>query len=161
MVALDAALLATDTDELLAALDDVEDELKGALETALDDELEGAELAALELNELLTLTGIAGQLRTASFTNAPDAVSCELTQPPSTLAPATNADAPSALSFSAQLAWLILLVLRKLSHAVVSLVATAPPPSALTEPHSVTNSAIPLLRAVVALSRSDCLCVPA
>lgn len=170
-VALEAALLATEAAELedvleaielatleLAELTAVELEELATLE--LDELTELAELATLELEELLVV-GIAGQLRTASFTNAPEAVSCELTHSPFTLAPGTNADAPSFLSFSAQFAWLILLVLRKLSHAVVSLVATAPPPSAFTAPHSVTKSAMPLLSAVCALSRSDCLCVPA
>lgn len=174
-VALEAALLATDAAELLteleAALETIElatlelaeltaVELEELATLELDELTELAELATLELEELLVV-GIAGQLRTASFTNAPEAVSCELTHSPFTLAPGTNADAPSFLSFSAQLAWLILFVLRKLSHAVVSLVATAPPPSAFTAPHSVTNSAIPLLSAVCALSRSDCLWVPA
>ena len=65
------ALLATD-DALLAALEvEIEDELKDELK----DELEAAELAALELDELLPPADSAGQLRMASFTNAPEAVS--------------------------------------------------------------------------------------
>ena len=87
--------------------------------------------------------------------SVPDAVSCELVQPPFALAPVTRADAPSALSLSAQFALLMLLVFIKLTQALVSLVATPPAPSAFTEPHSVTNKGIPLFKAVLALSRND------
>lgn len=54
---LEAGLLATDTEELLIAL-----------EEELEEELEGGaiELALLKLDELLLVAVIAGQLRTAS-----------------------------------------------------------------------------------------------
>lgn len=111
--------------------------------------------------ELLVPPLLLGQPRVMFLANAPDAVSCDVAQFPFALAPGTNAEAPSALSFSDQLALLMLLAFIKLTHALVSLLATPPLPSALTEPHSVTNRAMPLLSAVVALSRSDWPWVPA
>ena len=104
---------------------------------------------------------VAGQPEVMALANEPDAVSCELDQPPFALAPLTSADAPSALSFKAKLALEMLLAFIKLTQALVSLVATAPSPLAPTEPHSVTNNGMPLLNAVLALSRKYCAWVPA
>ena len=84
-----------------------------------------------------------------SLTLAPEAVN-EFQLPPG-----VNNEAPSFLSFKAQLAWLILFVLKNAIHASVSLILTPPLPSALTVPHSVANSAMPLSSAVCALFRYD------
>jgi hypothetical protein len=100
---------------LLAAADDLgadeaaTDDL-GILEAATDD-LGVLEAAAVD-DVVPPLTG--GQAKMILLTSAPEAVSCELTQPPLLLAPGTSEEAPSALSFNAQLAWLIFIDFHKI-----------------------------------------------
>lgn len=142
--------------ELATGATELAREDAGAMLDALR-ELGATELGATELPVPLKL----GHPIVILLASAPDAVNCDVAQLPVGLAPGTTAEAPSALSFNDQLALLMLWVFIKLTHALVSLLATAPLPSAFTEPHSVTKSAAPLFSAVVALSRKDCPWVPA
>src|SRR4051812_17757124 len=83
------------------------------------------------------------QFLIAFFTITPEGVRLASVQLPVALLFGVRAEAPSALSFKAQLAWLMLLVFKKFNHAAVSTVSTSPAPLACTVPHSVTNKAMP------------------
>lgn len=148
-------LLELELDELLELEELLDEELLGR-PVELDEELlELDELddELLELELLVVLTP--GQPRIRLATKRPDSVRLLSFQPPVALAPTFKKEAPSFLSFNAQLAWLMLLLLRKFIQVLVSLEFTAPSPSAFTAPHSVTNKAIPRSSAVCALARSS------
>lgn len=115
------------------------------------DELELLELD-VELVEL-PVSIVVPQLETISFTSVPAAVRSEEFQPLMGV-PGLTIEEPSSLSLTAQFRCEILFCLRKFIHDCVSLTLGAPSPSAFTEPHSVTNSAMPAFMALRALSRN-------
>ena len=92
--------------------------------------------------------------------NEPDAVSCELFQPPLAGEPGNRAAEVSDLSATDQLHHDILFSSRKENHIFVSSRKSTPSPVELVVPNSVTIKATPLLSAVWALSLRDCLWVP-
>ena len=164
------APVSPDPDEELLELDEELLELDEELDELLELELEELELELelelldelLELDELVEVPVLTpGQPRIILATNLPDSVKLPSLHPPVAFAPTVKNEAPSALSFKAQLAWLILLERRKFIQVLVSPEFTAPLPSALTAPHSVTNNAMPRSRAVWALARNSPLWVPA
>src|SRR5512142_1356241 len=95
------------------------------------------------------------------LTQAPDWVSWPSGHGPVVLAPTTSALAVSALSLSDQLALLIWFWSIQLVQFFDSVGLKLPFPEASQVPYSVTKTATPRLMAVLALSRSHWVWVPA